>query len=279
MNITLHGYGDFEEWREAARHLLRHGVKPWEIDWGSAGGGLFDAAPSSPVGRRDRPLLVPRAFVELAQALVCHSDPARFDLAYRLLWRLQETPCLLAMPTDPDMARAHRMVKSVGRDSHKMTAFVRFKAVRSRNHRRAFVAWFEPDHFVVARTADFFQRRFTDMDWLIATPKGSSSWDGEQLRYDAAPAVKPNLDDETDDLWRTYYASIFNPARLKVKMMQSEMPRKYWRNLPEADLIPQLIEGAEGRVRAMAEAASTAPPRFHQRLQVRAQGGCVGDIG
>ncbi|MGO7668145.1 DUF4130 domain-containing protein, partial [Rhizobium ruizarguesonis] len=30
-----------------------------------------------------------------------------------------------------------------------------------------------------------------------------------------------------DDLWRTYYASIFNPARLKLKAMQAEMPKKY----------------------------------------------------
>ncbi len=279
MNIHLHGYGDFEEWREAARHLLRHGVKPWEVNWGGANAGLFDDMDMISAGRRDRPLLVPRAFVELAQSLVCHSDPARFDLAYRLLWRLQDEPKLLEMPTDPDMAKAHRMAKSVHRDSHKMTAFVRFKAVSSRNTRRAFVAWFEPDHFVVARTADFFQRRFTDMDWLIATPKGASSWDGKTLRFDAAPAVKPDLDDETDDLWRTYYASIFNPARLKVKMMQSEMPKKYWKNLPEADLIPQLIQEAEQRVRAMAEAVASEPPRLHQRLQVRAQGGRLGEIG
>jgi DNA polymerase len=278
MTIVLHGYGDFEEWRHAARHLLRHGVKPWQVDWGGRSGGLFDTAPVE-TGRRDRPLSVPRVFVELAESLVCHSDPARFDLAYRLLWRLQGEPRLIEMPTDPDMAKAHRMVKSVHRDSHKMTAFMRFKAVSSRNARRAFVAWFEPDHFVVARTAPFFQRRFTDMDWLIATPRGSSSWDGEHLRFDAAPAVKPALDDETDDLWRTYYASIFNPARLKVKMMQSEMPKKYWRNLPEADLIPQLIEGAEGRVRTMAEAAPAEPPRFHRRLQGRVQGGCLGDLG
>ena len=277
MNIHMQGYGDFDEWREAARDLLRHGVKPWEVNWGGASAGLFDETPAFSAGRLDRPLLVPRAFVELAQALVCHSDPTRFDLAYRLLWRLQDEPRLLDMPTDPDVARAHRMVKSVGRDSHKMTAFVRFKAVTSRNARRAFVAWFEPDHFVVGRTADFFQRRFTDMDWLIATPKGSSSWDGEHVRFDAAPAVKPVLDDETDDLWRTYYASIFNPARLKVKMMQSEMPKKYWKNLPEADLIPQLIERAEQRVRAMAEAAASEPPRFHRRLQAR--GGCVGEVG
>ena len=258
---------------------MRHGVKPWLVNWGGATAGLFDETPTLPAGRLDRPLLVPRAFIELAQTLVCHSDPTRFDLAYRVLWRLQDEPRLLDMPTDPDVAKAHRMVKSVGRDSHKMTAFVRFAAVSSRSARRAFVAWFEPDHFVVGRTADFFQRRFTDMDWLIATPKGSSSWDGEALRFDAAPAVKPNLEDGTDDLWRTYYASIFNPARLKVKMMQSEMPKKYWKNLPEADLIPQLIEGAEQRVRAMNAAATAPPPQFHQRLQARAQGGCVGEIG
>ncbi len=265
MNIVLRGYGDFDEWRHAARDLLRHGVKPWDVHWGGAG--LFNTP--APANERDRPARVPRAFIELAETLVCHSDPARFDLAYRLLWRLQDEPRLLDMPTDPDMARAHRMVKSVGRDSHKMTAFVRFKAVASNNARRAFVSWFEPDHFVVARTADFFRRRFNDMDWLIATPKGSASWDGEVLHFDAAPAVQPNLADDTDELWRTYYASIFNPARLKVKMMQSEMPKKYWKNLPEADLIPQLIEGAEARVRAMAETAASSPPRFHQRLQAR----------
>src|SRR3546814_6914286 len=33
--------------------------------------------------------------------------------------------------------------------------------------------------------------------------------------------------------------------------MLSEMPRKYWRNLPEAALIPELVAGAQSREAAM----------------------------
>jgi len=64
-------------------------------------------------------------------------------------------------------------------------------------------------------------------------------------RHDAPAA------DAHDDLWRTYYRSIFNPARLKVQAMQSEMPKKYWKNLPEAEIIHELIASSENRVRTM----------------------------
>jgi DNA polymerase len=51
-----------------------------------------------------------------------------------------------------------------------------------------------------------------------------------------------------------YYRSIFNPARVKVKAMQSEMPKKYWANLPEAELIGGLIAESRTRVEGMLEA-------------------------
>ena len=35
--------------------------------------------------------------------------------------------------------------------------------------------------------------------------------------------------------------------------MQAEMPKKYWRNLPEAALIPSLLQEAPRRVEAMVE--------------------------
>jgi DNA polymerase len=54
-------------------------------------------------------------------------------------------------------------------------------------------------------------------------------------------------------LWRGYYRSIFNPARVKVRAMQSEMPKKYWKNLPEARLIQGLIADSGRRVHEMLE--------------------------
>jgi len=250
--VRLRGRGDFEEWRLAARRLLTDGIAPDRVAWTTeAGNDLFGDAEIP--GPATAAISVPKAFVELAENVICHSDPARFALAYRLLWRLQSERHLLEVASDADVARARMMAKSVHRDDHKMRAFVRFKEIGNETPRRRFMAWFEPDHFIVARAAPFFQRRFTDMDWIIATPKGTAAWDGEHLKRDDEPAVKPDLSDDADSLWRTYYCHIFNPARLKVKAMRSQMPKKYWKNLPEAELIPDLIASAEERTGQMIE--------------------------
>ncbi|WLP53019.1 UdgX family uracil-DNA binding protein [Agrobacterium fabrum] len=274
---VLEGRGEFGEWRDAARAALAADVRPEMIDWRlrDDGAGLLDFAgePLPVVAAGDGQVSVPASFVALAQAIICHSEPGRFALLYRLLWRLKRDRALLQFKSDPDVAEARLLEKSVRRDCHKMTAFVRFKEVplpQGQGGRRRFIAWFEPDHFIVERTAAFFQRRFTDMDWLIATPKGSARWDGDELQTSREAAVKPDLTDETDELWRTYYANIFNPARLKIKAMTAEMPKKYWKNLPEADLIPGLVLGAEARVLEMAAKAASQPQPFHHRLQAAA---------
>jgi DNA polymerase len=118
--------------------------------------------------------------------------------------------------------------------------------------RELFVAWFEPEHRIVRLAAPFFERRFTGMDWSILTPDECVHWDGERLHFTpgVSRSAAPN-DDSLEDLWRTYFKSIFNPARLKTKMMQQEMPKKYWKNLPEAALHPKLIAESGGRVRDM----------------------------
>ena len=61
--------------------------------------------------------------------------------------------------------------------------------------------------------------------------------------------------DVVEDQWRTYYGAIFNPARVKVDAMRAEMPKKYWKNLPEAQDIAPLLAGAEARVERMRETA------------------------
>ncbi|TCR92224.1 UdgX family uracil-DNA binding protein [Rhizobium sp. BK376] len=269
--IMLEGRGDLAEWRDAARGLAMAGVPPEEVEWVEKGADkqLFWEHDAAPPLAGSRQMTVPPVFIELAESVICHSDPARFGLLYRLLWRLQVDRRLLDVASDEDVSLARLMAKSVSRDAHKMTAFVRFKEIKAEaeNGRRGFAAWFEPDHHIVARKAPFFQRRFADMDWIIATPKGSAAWDGQKLTVSTEPCIKPDLADETDELWRTYYASIFNPARLKVKAMQAEMPKKYWKNLPEASLIPGLVADAEAKVLDMAKRQATEPLPFHQRLQ------------
>ncbi|MBP2529036.1 DNA polymerase [Rhizobium sp. PvP099] len=272
--VLLRGRGDLTEWRDAARAYLAAGIAPDRVEWRTMDDtdGLFGLDGNQLPEPVDKPVTqgVPPAFLKLAASVICHSDPTRFSLLYRMLFRMAHGRNFLGMATDPDVVAANRMSKSIGRDYHKMTAFVRFKEIplpEGVAGRRRFVSWFEPDHFIIDRVAPFFQRRFNDMDWLIVTPRGSASWDGETLRTSDEPAEKPDLRDDTDDLWRTYYANIFNPARLKVKMMMSEMPKKYWKNLPEAELIPGMIASAEASVIEMGRKAASEPLAFHHRIQ------------
>ena len=157
------------------------------------------------------------------------------------------------------------MAKAVHRDQHKMQAFVRFREVgREQNSR--FVAWFEPEHHIVEATAPFFARRFADMAWSILTPDVCAHWDGHAVTF--TPGVEQGRGAVGGPAGRNlarYYASIFNPARLKVKAMQTEMPKKYWRNLPEASLIKPLIAGAERATSAMIADAATEPHKSQKR--------------
>jgi DNA polymerase len=264
---------DFDGWRRQARALALAVVAPGRIDWqvGADASGLFAGlAEPPPVPANGAELRVPRDFVELAQAVVCHRDGGRFDLLYRLLLRLQREPMLLHVITDDEVHRARAMAKSVRRDLHKMTAFVRFREVVGPDGGEAFVAWFEPEHHIVERVSRFFVERFAAMRWSILTPLRSLHWDGTTLHLGegSSRADAPD-DDAMEAYWRTYYANIFNPARLKIKAMKAEMPEKYWRNLPEAELIAPLIAAAGRRAQEMVEKAPTLPPERHLRQMQR----------
>lgn len=266
--VWLESQTDFAGWRDAARRLALNEVRPEDVSWRVVAG--LDRPPSDlPDVPQGAELIVPRDFIGHAETAFCHSDPGRFAFLYRLLWRLRIEPKLLAIASDPDTKRLETMERAVRRDSHKMHAFVRFRKIGVGEDER-YVAWFEPDHFIVERNADFFVRRFTGMRWTILTPYASADWDGERLAIGpgAAKGDAPDKDD-TETLWRTYFGNIFNPARLKVKAMQKEMPKKYWRNLPEASLIPDLIAGADKAARDMIAKIPTTPAPHHAKVQAR----------
>ncbi len=248
----------FVEWRGKARGLLAERVAPGEVLWEERGAeGLFGAVDDEAGGRpAGEPPSVPREFLDLANTVSHHVSPERWGLLYRVVWRLTHggERDLLRIASDADVARLQAMRKAVGRDVHKMHAFVRFKKVGEDqgSGRERFVAWFEPDHRIMPLAAPFFRKRFTGMDWTIFTPVGSADWDGARLRYGPGMESMVAPDDaELEELWKSYYKSIFNPARVKVKAMQAEMPKKYWKNLPEAELIEGLIAGGGRRVAGM----------------------------
>ena len=260
-SVVLAHQVDWEGWRAAARALALRDVPPDQVVWSvREASDLFAERPPPPAPAGG--FTVPRALVELAEIAIQANDPERFALLYRLIWRAHRgEKHLLEDAADPEVQRVQRLAQSVRRDAHKMRAFLRFREVIEPEGARH-VAWFEPEHFIVEANAPFFVRRFGAMVWSILTPYRSAHWDGETLRLGAG-ASRAELpdDDALEAYWRAYYASIFNPARLKVAAMTSEMPRKYWRNLPEAAAIPELIRTAPARAAQMLEQTVTSDPR------------------
>lgn len=251
--------GTFGGWKRAARQALADGSNPTQTRWVDARSAQTELSLASPVlVLQDTPssFRVPREFMTLASDVSCHRDETRWELLYRALWRIAHgEPHLLEVAVDPDVSQLTGMAKAVRRDIHKMHAFVRFREVTTEAG-VWFVAWFEPQHYIVEAAAPFFRDRFSAMRWSILTPDLCAHWDLNATHF--TPGVSADAAPQTDameELWRTYYSSIFNPARLKIGAMTSEMPRHYWKNLPETKVIPSLIAAAEARVGNMVESS------------------------
>ena len=270
LGISVQFAPTFSAWRGVARDLVRSRVPPGAVTWDPLDNAqpAFDGLSRSTATQGESgdrstndELRVSKSFLRTAAAVACHRSPERWALLYRVLWRLLDgEPSLMEVAIDADVHSLGAMERAVRRSAHKMKAFVRFRETTDAAGEQAYVAWFEPAHLVVERTAGFFVERFPSMRWSILTPDVCAHWDRTTLRF--SPGVSRSEAPEGDDLeslWRTYYAHIFNPARLNLDAMRAEMPRRYWGLLPEARLIGDLAREAPARVRRMLEETEREP--------------------
>lgn len=244
---------DIATWRDEMRALLAANVAPADVAWVAPGGpGLLFEEPAA-FAKGSGVARVPKRFVAIAEDAVLHREPGAHALAYRVLWRLTHGEHdLLDDAADVDVRALVLRAKAVHRDLHKMHAFVRFRQVDDER----FVAWYQPDHHIVERAAsEFFVERFASMRWSILTPEVSAHWDGDTLAFGpGVPRHEAPAADAYEEMWKTYYASIFNPARVNPRVMRQHMPARYWPSLPESALVPELMARAAPRVDAMLDA-------------------------
>src|SRR5947199_10089010 len=114
---------DFDSWRVTARSLLAEGVPPAEATWSA---GLFDEPFNVP--RRSSSSTVPKDFLDLAKTLAMHRDERRWDLLYRVLYRIAHRERnLLKVDIDEDVREPNLMAKAVAPDMHQMKQLVRFR--------------------------------------------------------------------------------------------------------------------------------------------------------
>lgn len=206
--ISLDSETDFDGWRRAARALALNDISPAEVTW-TVGGS--EAVATEPLDTSADTFSVAAKFVERAQAAILHRDVNRFDLLYRLLWRLRSHHDLLNVADDPEVARVTEMAKAVHRDQQRMQTLVRFREV-GREQKSHFVAWFEPEHHIVAATAPFFASRYADMPWSILTPDVCAHWDGHAVAIpqgSRAPKHQPRTG------WKKSGAATVHPSSIR----------------------------------------------------------------
>ncbi|HEY8608976.1 MAG TPA: UdgX family uracil-DNA binding protein [Noviherbaspirillum sp.] len=273
--VTAHAT-NFAGWRSAARSLLHRGVAPHAVEWIDAeDAGLFaqaqrGAAEPAEAAHAGASARVPRHVLDLLRSAARFRAPDRWSLLYRVLWRWCAGEREVMSEADIDGERLYRMARAVRIDTHKMHAFLRFRERPPTVGAPRFVSWFEPRHDILDEIAAHFARRMGGATFLIATPEGSMLWDGERL-HEGPPAQRiEEIEDAGEGLWLAYYRSIFNPARLNTAAMEQHMPARYWKLMPEARLIPQLVSDAARGARITAQAQAVGA-REGARIAIAAE--------
>ena len=239
----------FSTWRSQARTLLGHGIDPSEVTWGQGPIDDLLALPTPlPEGPGPFRARIPATLLEQLEQAARYRGDQRWNMLYEVLWRVAHGDRTAMLAGDRLGSELHRRIKQVSREAHHLHAFLRFVPLPEpiANHLQLdLVAFHEPAHDILESASSHFADRLGRQRWLIATPEDGIRFDGAQLDYRRRCPPEwiewaRHAEDPGAELWRTYYRSTFNPARLNPDAIRLHMPGRFWRYLPEGMLIPQL---------------------------------------
>jgi len=136
-----------------------------------------------------------------------------------------------------------QMTKKVGREKHRMEAFVRFKLTRD----NIYFATISPDFNVLPLISKHFTSRYSDQQWVIYDTKrkyglyynlqktGIISIDFS-INLESSEDFHHILNDTEDDfqkLWKNYFESTTIQSRINTRLHHQHVPKRYWKYLVE----------------------------------------------
>lgn len=148
----------------------------------------------------------------------------------------------------PAVLGISQWTKQVGREKHRMEAFVRFKKTKQ----GLYLSLVSPDFNVLPLIEKHFKSRYQDQQWLIYDEKRDY---GIYYNQKSVQTVKMDvhtidqniqtgftqdfsleLDDQEalyDQLWKDYFKSVNITERQNLKLHIQYVPKRYWRYLNE----------------------------------------------
>jgi probable DNA metabolism protein len=189
--------GDAAGFRTVMSQLVASQVEPESVEWSQL---VAEPGPGRQARARSTSAaaaIIPRAFLRLTDLVVLHKDAGRFDLLYRLLWRIIREPGLKDDPSDPDMVRATRMAQAVRRDLYRLRGALRFEAVTHEGHEIA-CAWTEPVHRLTESLGLWCAQKDPRRHFVLASWEMTLEGAHGQLHYHGALPAEP----QGDDAWQ-----------------------------------------------------------------------------
>lgn len=131
----------------------------------------------------------------------------------------------------------------VGREKHRMEAFVRFQLTKD----QLYYATIQPDYDVLPLITKHFSDRYADQRWLIYDVQRKY---GMYYDLNSVETIEITFNEQTENgknitgildeqeelyqqLWQQYFSSVNIAARKNLKLHIRHMPKRYWRYLIE----------------------------------------------
>ncbi|MFH6603969.1 TIGR03915 family putative DNA repair protein [Maribacter algicola] len=145
--------------------------------------------------------------------------------------------------SDGIVLKVGQLAKSVGREKHRMEAFVRFQLTKD----DVYFATIEPDFDVLPLISKHFRSRYADQQWIIYDVKRKYGlfYDLERVEIislDLQEVYSNSLkrssafgaqEYDYQDLWNNYFKSTHIKSRINKKLHTQHVPKRYWKYLSE----------------------------------------------
>lgn len=140
----------------------------------------------------------------------------------------------------PAVLRVAKVMKMVGREKHRMEAFVRFQLGSD----GIYHAVIEPDFNVLPLIVKHFQNRYADQRWIIFDRRRQYGmyYDLQTVRLVQADEAEAQataslsrqpVEVSYQQLWKTYFRSTNIKERRNLKLHLQHVPVRYWKYLSE----------------------------------------------
>lgn len=144
---------------------------------------------------------------------------------------------------DSEILKIAKIVKMVGREKHRMDAFVRFRLTKD----NLYFATVSPDFNVLPLNAKHFKNRYADQQWLIYDLKRNygiyyNLIEVNYVELQLSEAINSSSkatfyfteeEQAFQDLWKNYFTSTNITSRKNMKLHVQHIPKRYWKYLSE----------------------------------------------